>query len=75
MPEAGGKGLFCLSVHAIINFMSKGRNTTLLTTRISDQLYAVIKEIAEYKGMTLSEFVREILESNVWKEFQYLPEK
>ena len=55
--------------------MSKGRNTTLLTTRISDQLYAVIKEIAEYKGMTLSEFTREILESTVWKEFQYLPEK
>ena len=55
--------------------MSKGRNTTLLSTRISDQLYKVIKEIAEYKGMTLSEVTREILESNVWKEFQYLPEK
>ena len=55
--------------------MSKGRNTTLLSTRISDQLYKVIKEIAEYKGMTLSEFTREILETNVWKEFQYLPEK
>lgn len=42
--------------------MVKGRNTTLLTTRIPDRLYEAIEVVAERSGMTLSEYVRIVLE-------------
>ena len=42
--------------------MAKGRNTTLLTTRIPDRLFEAIEVVAERRGMTMSEYVRSILE-------------
>ena len=42
--------------------MAKGRNTTLLTTRISDLMFEAIQITAANKGMTMSEYVRKILE-------------
>ena len=43
--------------------MAKGRNTTLLTTRISDPMFEAIQALAAGKGMTMSEYVRSTLES------------
>ena len=43
--------------------MAKGRNTTLLTTRISDRMFEAVQVIAERKAMTMSEYVRGILEA------------
>ena len=43
--------------------MAKGRNTTLLTTRIPDRLFEAIEVVAERRGMTMSEYVRSILEA------------
>ena len=43
--------------------MVKGRNTTLLTTRIPDRLFEAITVIAVRRGMTLSEYVRTVLEA------------
>jgi len=43
--------------------MAKGRNTTLLTTRIPDLMFEAIQVLAESKGMTMSEYVRGVLEA------------
>ena len=43
--------------------MAKGRNTTLLTTRISDPMFEAIQALAAGKGMTMSEYVRGVLET------------
>ena len=44
--------------------MAKGRNTTLLTTRIPDVMFEAIQGLAWSKGMTMSEYVRRTLEGN-----------
>ena len=43
--------------------MAKGRNTTLLTTRISDPMFEAIQALAASKDMTMSEYVRSVLEA------------
>ena len=44
--------------------MAKGRNTTLLTTRISDLMFETIQGLVQSKGMTMSEYVRGVLEAD-----------
>lgn len=43
--------------------MAKGRNTTLLTTRIPDRMYEAVQTLSAKLGMTMSEYVRNILEN------------
>ena len=43
--------------------MVKGRNTTVLGTRIPDRLFEAIEAVASMRGMTLSEYVRRVLEA------------
>lgn len=45
--------------------MSRGRSTTLITTRIPDVMFDIIEALAERKGMTRSEYVRSVLESHI----------
>ena len=45
--------------------MSKGRNTIVLGTRISDLMYDAISLIADKKGMTISECARDILQQDL----------
>ncbi len=45
--------------------MTKGRNTIVLGTRISDLMYDAISLIADKKGMTISECARDILEQDL----------
>ena len=45
--------------------MSKGRNTIVLGTRISDLMYDAICLIADKKGMTISECARDILQQDM----------
>ena len=42
--------------------MTKGRNTTLLTTRIPDRMFEAVRTLATGKGMTMSEYVRSVLQ-------------
>ena len=43
--------------------MAKGRNTTLLTTRIPDPMFEAIKSLAAMQGKPLSEYVGSALEA------------
>ena len=43
--------------------MAKGRNTTVLGTRIPDPMLEAIQVLADRTGMTMSEYVRNVLET------------
>ena len=36
----------------------KGRNSAVVSVRLSDSVYAIVEEMAEKKGMTVSAFIK-----------------
>jgi len=45
--------------------MSRGRNTTVIAVRVPDSVYAMVKARAERQGMTISEYLRAIVERDI----------
>jgi antitoxin component of RelBE/YafQ-DinJ toxin-antitoxin module len=48
--------------------MARGRNTTVLQTRVPDSLADAAKAYAEKKGITVSEILKELLAKTLRKE-------
>lgn len=46
--------------------MAKGRNTTVLTVRVRDELASKIKQQARQRGILVNDYLKQILEAN-WK--------
>ena len=64
-------GKMAIEIRSVIHyniFMARGRNTTVLQTRVPDSLADAAKAYAEKKGITVSEILKELLAKTLRKE-------
>ena len=60
-----------IEFHSVLHyniFMARGRNTTVLQTRVPDSLADAAKAYAEEQGITVSEILKDLLANILRKE-------